>query len=116
MRFSNQKGQSTLEAAWMAFMLSLFVVAFLGTLYRIYASYWMEHIMYESLICYQERSQKETCLNEAKKKMDRVLFFRKGLEIKILGSGSRTQSQIKMRIDPPFLDPVHFKLRKELRI
>jgi hypothetical protein len=115
-KLSNQRGQSSVEAAVMALFLVLFIVALLGGLYLMYSSYWVEHVMYESLICYQERGQKQICLSEAKRKLNRILFFRKNLEIKIVDRGSRVQSHFKMSFQPPMLHPVSLKLMKELRI
>lgn len=113
---SNQRGQSSIEAAVMALFLVLFIVALLGSLYLMYSSYWVEHVMYESLICYQERGQKQICLSEAKRKLNQILFFKKNLDIKIVDLGARVQSHFKMSINPPILDPVNLKLMKELRI
>lgn len=113
---SNTRGQSTIEAAAMATFLALLVVVLLGSLYLMYSSYWIEHVMYESLICYQERGQKQACLSEAKIKLNQILFFRENLELKIVGYGSRTQSQFKMKLDPPLLNPIYFEFKKNLRI
>jgi len=113
---SNQRGQASIEAAVIGLFLVLFIVAILGSLYLMYSSYWVEHVMYESLICYQERGQRYVCLNEAKRKLNVILFFRENLEIKIVDLGSRVQSHFRMSFNPPLLEPVNLKLMKELRI
>ena len=100
----------------MALMLSTFVVGFLASLYLMYSTYWVEHIIYESLICYQERGQKQTCLNEAKQKIHSVLFFKKYFDMKIIDKGSKTEALLTMKISPPFLDPKEIKFSRVLEI
>ncbi|MES2770016.1 MAG: hypothetical protein V4596_12800 [Bdellovibrionota bacterium] len=112
----NQKGQSSLEAALMALMLVIFIVVFLGTMYLMYSSYWVEHIMYESLICTQERGQKQVCLHEAKQKIKSILFFKEAYEMKLTGSPWGTQATVRMKMHLPLLDPFIFNYVKRLEI
>jgi hypothetical protein len=112
----SQSGQSSIEAAVMATLLLGFLVVFFSTVYIIYASYWVEHIMYESLICYQEREQKQFCVDQASVRMHSILMFQKSFNMKMVVVGSITQAEFQLKINPPLLSERTFTFKKELRI
>jgi hypothetical protein len=111
----SQKGQASIEAAVVTMGLTVFMVLFLTTLYLIYASYWVEHILYESLICYQEREQKEFCINQATERIHSTLWFKKSFDMKMENTRSLSRAQIRMKIDPPIVGEKIFVFHKELR-
>lgn len=111
----NQHGQSSVEAAAMALAVVVFTTVFLGVIYLMYSSYWIEHIMYESLICTQEQNT-SVCLREANKKISSILIFKNSYNLKIRDYGSRTEAHLKVKIDPPALDAKVIQLKKVLRI
>lgn len=112
----SQGGQSSIEAAVMGAFMVVFVSAFLFTLYTIYASYWIEHIMYESLICHQERGSKHFCVRQAQDRIKAILVFNKAFKIKMDTLGSYSRTKLEMRIKPPLLEEKTFHFTKELRI
>ena len=112
----SQKGQSSIETAVMAILLVIFLSIFFATLYVVYASYWIEHVMYESLICYQERAKKEFCVGEAVGKLQATLVFNKSLTMEMESRGSFTRAKIQMKIDPLMLPEKTFSFTKVLRI
>lgn len=112
----NSKGQSSVEAAIMAFILIVFVIAFIATLYLMYASYWAEHILYESLICYQERGNKTFCSHNARKKIKDILLFEEMFTFKMQTAPSMTYATLQMKIRPPLLENKTLTFQKGLRI
>jgi flagellin-like protein len=112
----NNRGQSNIEAAVMMLVLIILVIVFLGSIYLMYSSYWTEHILYESLICVQERGQTQACVKEAKGKIQSILFFKEAFELTIQNGGRLSRAKIIMKIDPPVFDPQTFVFKKELRI
>lgn len=111
----NQKGQSTIEAAVMASLLVMFSVVFVAAMYLVYASYWTEHIMYESLVCYQERGNKSICLKEAQEKIKSVMLFKEAFSLKMETSPTVSTSTIKLDLDLPVLGQKTLHFKKELR-
>lgn len=113
---ANQKGQSSIEGAVMAFVCASFISLFFGVIYLLYASYWIEHIMYESLICQQERGQIRVCITEAQSKIHSILLFDRAFQIRMKDMGSMSQVTVRMKFEPLFFRPLNFSFSKTLRI
>jgi hypothetical protein len=111
-----QKGQSSIEGALMGLLLVIFVSGFFSTLYVIYASYWVEHIMYESLICYQERGQKEFCVNQALDRIHSTLAFDRAFTMKMESSQNSTRAKLQMKINFPIIHDRIFYFTKDLKV
>lgn len=112
----NQKGQSSIEGAVMALICSTFIALVFGTVYLLYSSYWLEHIMYESLICQQERGQTQYCIAQAKDRIHSVLFLKDAFTFHMVTGESSCRVSVKMKVDPPFLKSKIISFSKVLKI
>ncbi len=112
----SSKGQSSIEAAVVTLVLATVVGLFLSSTYLIYTSYWVEHILYESLICQQERNEKFYCVRKAKQKISSILFLNRDYQFRIENRGNISRAIFRLDFRPPFADKKTILLMKELRI
>jgi hypothetical protein len=111
----SQKGQSVVESVILMLVFSLFLSAGTGGLYLVYSSYWIEHILGETLICQQEVGNSNMCMNQARAKIKKTTFHG-NFYLKIRSYGSFTQIKYERLLNFPLMSEKTITLQKQMRI
>ncbi len=111
----NSRGQSSIEAAVSITAVCTVVSVICVALYLIYATFWIDHILYEALICHQETGSLSRCERKATAQIRYTLFLKSAFKVSLQSKRRINSATLKMAIAPPFIGPQKFSYRKELR-